>query len=318
MLRLHHGGGLAVALRRGRPACTSRPFPEARRPGATTRWREKWDKVKRVRRVVTGALEIERAAKRIGSSLEAAPTVHHRGRADARLAPKRSTSTRWRSSQRSGSCPAPGRGGAFASTASRRRRGDGTGRRRQMRAFLALFRSRRRPIPPFRTSRRAMPRRCANGRRREAPFRRAADRAGRRRRGALCAFDQAHKLWMLFSFDIAARQPVALTPFLEMILIWNRGVSYGLFQQETEAGQWALVAFKIVAVIVLSIWLAARHRAWCHRSRTDHRRRRRQWHRSRCLRRRRRFLSLPRRKLQLVRVQHRRCRYCCGSRPAPV
>jgi isoleucyl-tRNA synthetase len=29
-----------------------------------------------VRRVVTGALEIERAAKRIGSSLEAAPTVH--------------------------------------------------------------------------------------------------------------------------------------------------------------------------------------------------------------------------------------------------
>ena len=29
-----------------------------------------------VRRVVTGALEIERAAKRIGSSLEAAPIVH--------------------------------------------------------------------------------------------------------------------------------------------------------------------------------------------------------------------------------------------------
>jgi len=36
---------------------------------------EKWEKVKRVRRVVTGALEIERAAKRIGSSLEAAPQV---------------------------------------------------------------------------------------------------------------------------------------------------------------------------------------------------------------------------------------------------
>ncbi|MFD1704404.1 isoleucine--tRNA ligase [Methylopila henanensis] len=37
---------------------------------------EKWEKVRRVRRVVTGALEIERAAKRIGSSLEAAPIVH--------------------------------------------------------------------------------------------------------------------------------------------------------------------------------------------------------------------------------------------------
>jgi isoleucyl-tRNA synthetase len=36
---------------------------------------EKWERVKRVRRVVTGALEIERAAKKIGSSLEAAPQV---------------------------------------------------------------------------------------------------------------------------------------------------------------------------------------------------------------------------------------------------
>lgn len=37
---------------------------------------ERWAKVRRVRRVVTGALELERAAKRIGSSLEAAPIVH--------------------------------------------------------------------------------------------------------------------------------------------------------------------------------------------------------------------------------------------------
>jgi len=37
---------------------------------------EKWRKVRTVRRVVTGALELERAAKRIGSSLEAAPQVY--------------------------------------------------------------------------------------------------------------------------------------------------------------------------------------------------------------------------------------------------
>jgi isoleucyl-tRNA synthetase len=51
-------------------------FPEL--PGA---WKDealaaKWAKVRDVRRVVTGALELERAAKRIGSSLEAAPIVH--------------------------------------------------------------------------------------------------------------------------------------------------------------------------------------------------------------------------------------------------
>ncbi|MBV2185576.1 MAG: isoleucine--tRNA ligase [Rhizobium sp.] len=37
---------------------------------------EKWKKVRTVRRAVTGALEVERKDKRIGSSLEAAPVVH--------------------------------------------------------------------------------------------------------------------------------------------------------------------------------------------------------------------------------------------------
>jgi isoleucyl-tRNA synthetase len=36
----------------------------------------KWERIRRVRRVVTGALEIERRDKRIGASLEAAPVVH--------------------------------------------------------------------------------------------------------------------------------------------------------------------------------------------------------------------------------------------------
>ncbi len=49
-------------------------------PKIPSSWRdealaEKWDQIRRVRSVVTGALEIERAQKRIGSSLEAAPRV---------------------------------------------------------------------------------------------------------------------------------------------------------------------------------------------------------------------------------------------------
>jgi isoleucyl-tRNA synthetase len=47
--------------------------PEAWRDDALA---AKWEKVRRLRRVVTGALEIERAEKRIGSSLQAAPTVY--------------------------------------------------------------------------------------------------------------------------------------------------------------------------------------------------------------------------------------------------
>ena len=49
-------------------------------PETPADWRDdalaaRWQKIRRVRRVVTGALEIERAAKRIGASLEAAPVV---------------------------------------------------------------------------------------------------------------------------------------------------------------------------------------------------------------------------------------------------
>ncbi len=50
-------------------------------PAIPAHWRDDalantWEKIRRVRRVVTGALEIERANKKIGSSLEAAPAVH--------------------------------------------------------------------------------------------------------------------------------------------------------------------------------------------------------------------------------------------------
>jgi isoleucyl-tRNA synthetase len=50
-------------------------------PAIPPAWRDDalakvWSEIRRVRRVVTGALEIERANKRIGSSLEAAPVVH--------------------------------------------------------------------------------------------------------------------------------------------------------------------------------------------------------------------------------------------------
>jgi isoleucyl-tRNA synthetase len=49
-------------------------------PETSAAWRDdalaqRWARIRRVRRVVTGALEIERAAKRIGASLEAAPVV---------------------------------------------------------------------------------------------------------------------------------------------------------------------------------------------------------------------------------------------------
>jgi signal peptidase II len=69
------------------------------------------------------------------------------------------------------------------------------------------------------------------------------------------AIDQAVKLWLLFGFDLGSRGTVHLTPFLDLILVWNTGISYGLFPQVGPLGQWALLAIKAVAVLLLWIWL---------------------------------------------------------------
>ena len=73
---------------------------------------------------------------------------------------------------------------------------------------------------------------------------------------ATAAIDQASKLWLLYGFDLAAHEPVRLTPFLDLVLVWNKGISYGLFQQESALGQWILLAIKAAAVVLLWMWLA--------------------------------------------------------------
>jgi signal peptidase II len=67
--------------------------------------------------------------------------------------------------------------------------------------------------------------------------------------------DQATKLYTFFVFDLPVKEPVALGPFVNLIVVWNRGISYGLFQQNTEAGRWILVLVSVVASIGLSFWI---------------------------------------------------------------
>jgi signal peptidase II len=70
-----------------------------------------------------------------------------------------------------------------------------------------------------------------------------------------CAIDQASKFWLLFDFDLVNRSPFSLTPFIDLSLTFNTGISYGLFPQQGPVGPWALLAFKVVAVIFLWVWL---------------------------------------------------------------
>jgi signal peptidase II len=70
------------------------------------------------------------------------------------------------------------------------------------------------------------------------------------------AIDQASKLWLLYVFDIGRRGTVQVTPFFDLVLAWNIGISFGWFQNDSVLAQTVLMLVKAAAVIALAIWMA--------------------------------------------------------------
>lgn len=70
------------------------------------------------------------------------------------------------------------------------------------------------------------------------------------------ALDQGSKLWLLFGFDIGARQlPIRLAPFFDLTMAWNKGVSYSWFTAQSRWGWAALVAVTLAATVFLGVWM---------------------------------------------------------------
>ncbi len=69
--------------------------------------------------------------------------------------------------------------------------------------------------------------------------------------------DQANKAWMLYVYDIGARGTVTVTPFFDLVLVWNQGISYGLLPQEGVLGRLGLILFALGASLALAVWLAS-------------------------------------------------------------
>ena len=64
-------------------------------------------------------------------------------------------------------------------------------------------------------------------------------------------FDQTNKWWMLFIYNISENQPVEITSFFELVLVWNKGVSYGLFSGHQQG---FLIAMALVISALLWVW----------------------------------------------------------------
>jgi signal peptidase II len=70
---------------------------------------------------------------------------------------------------------------------------------------------------------------------------------------ATFVIDQVHKWLMLSVFGIAKGDRIPLTPFLDVVYVLNRGVSYGLLDN---TGPWLLTAFAGLVSLVLWFWLS--------------------------------------------------------------
>jgi signal peptidase II len=71
----------------------------------------------------------------------------------------------------------------------------------------------------------------------------------------ILALDQATKLGLIYLTDLRLTYPWPILPFLDLTVVWNYGISYGLFPQEGPAGRWILASIKLGASLILFYWL---------------------------------------------------------------
>ena len=83
--------------------------------------------------------------------------------------------------------------------------------------------------------------------------------------GATFVLDQASKMILLYGVGFAHAQQgaaIEVLPFFNLVLVWNPGISLGLFPASSVEGTVFLATFQMIAVGVLSWWL------WFVRKRT--------------------------------------------------
>ena len=68
--------------------------------------------------------------------------------------------------------------------------------------------------------------------------------------------DQGHKWLMILGIGIKTGDVITLTPYLDVVMVWNKGISFGLFQQTSTVGRAILLAIALVTCLILIVWLA--------------------------------------------------------------
>jgi lipoprotein signal peptidase len=67
--------------------------------------------------------------------------------------------------------------------------------------------------------------------------------------------DQASKYWILHGLDLPELGSVAILPVLNLTMVWNRGVTFGLLGGFGAAGHILLAVVALAVVAALAVWL---------------------------------------------------------------
>jgi signal peptidase II len=69
--------------------------------------------------------------------------------------------------------------------------------------------------------------------------------------GLVIVLDQLTK-WAILTW---LERAIALTPFFNLVVVWNRGVSFGMFDSASSLGPWILSGLALAVVVLLLGWL---------------------------------------------------------------
>jgi lipoprotein signal peptidase len=69
------------------------------------------------------------------------------------------------------------------------------------------------------------------------------------------AGDQGSKYWVLHGIDLPEIGQIVLLPVLNLTMVWNHGVTFGLLNGLGPLGAWLLAGAALAIVVALGVWM---------------------------------------------------------------
>lgn len=66
--------------------------------------------------------------------------------------------------------------------------------------------------------------------------------------------DQITK-WLILDLVMQPPRVIEVTPFFNLVMVWNRGVSFGMFAGEADVVRWVLIAVALAITALMLVWL---------------------------------------------------------------